>query len=841
MNSTQHTSQNSNKDTNTSKLSNAPKYIPPHKRRQLANFEASSSNTQPQPILFSAVSPSSFTAHATVRKKQRDISERSINDAFNSGMTLEHTESITHIDETTQVVTGKDGKVITVSHNKRNSNFDIMRFSKRKEEDLIKKAERKNDYAMCELAELYLSGELGTRDVKKAYHWLLLAANSKGNSHAMCLLANIHGSGDLGAPDVEGELEWLEKAATRKNRYALAILGQRYLVRYLDIKDKPDIEQRKKIEMQQRSIHYLNQSADKGSTRAMWQLGHIAEEGLFGEKDLPKAVEFYTKAGRLGSPSSLDSLSLLVSSGVVTEEHFEDVLETASELIAKTSSELAVDVGLQQIEGFLGKNSSRGLKMIEKAAEKRNARAVKALAKCYREGKGCVQDLSISQQWFQKLKELYETAGRNGNMAAMFDLSRLHLSDKLGKIDLERAREILTDIEQTYDPDFHYYVGRLYREGRLGNYDPAEGINWINKAITLWTKQASRGNVEAAYELADVYLDKDLGVKDYQKAIFWLTILAKKKEPLAMILLSEIHLKEKPTLRNVPRAIKLLYLASLLRTDQENAQEATEKLESLLKRKDWPMEESNQIVLMLLKLAEESKEINPFRIGRILGDVFSQGNLVKPDFEKAIFWYEKSAKLQNSLAMFRLGKLYHTGVLGDVNLVKAIAWYDLSAKRKNKDAILQLGSLKDSTDLLDDSRKVIESWLNVYHELKQKLEAPVSPTAEDESSLIQKEKIENLYKAGLEEKDKDLQLGVYKLRKAAKEEHVEANFELGELYNSGKLGDKTRPVALLFYKRAGRKDHPGAIEKLIGYYTNGTAVTSDLNKAAKWRLRLERK
>ena len=255
-------------------------------------------------------------------------------------MTLEHTESTTYIDETTQVVTGKDGAVITVLGNKRNSNFDIMRFSKRKEEDLIRKAERNNDYAMCELAELYLSGELGARDVQKAYQWLLVAANRKGNSHAMCLLAKIHGSGDLGAPDVERELEWLERAAERKNKYALAVLGQHYLARYRQIKDEANIDQRKKIEMQQKIMHYLNQSAGKGSTRAMWQLGQIAEEGLFGEKDLPKAAEIYTRAGKLGSPSSLESLNLLVSAGVITEEHFEDVLEIASELIARTSSEL---------------------------------------------------------------------------------------------------------------------------------------------------------------------------------------------------------------------------------------------------------------------------------------------------------------------------------------------------------------------------------------------------------------------------------------------------------------------------------------------------------------------
>lgn len=817
------------------------KYIPPRRRQQLADTASGSTERQAEPVLFSANAQRSFTTHALIRREQRDISHQSINEAVKTGISLEHSGSTTHIDETTQVVTARNGKVITVVDNKRNSNFDAMRFSREKEQVLIRKAERHNDSAMCELAELYLSGELGTREVQKAYHWLLRAANDKKNSHAMCLLSNIHGSGDLGPPDPEGALLWLEKAAERHNRYALAVLGQRCLSTYLKMKERGDIEESKKMEMQRKIMSYLHQSANRGSTRAMWQLGQIAEEGWFGEKDVVTAVEIYTKAGKLGSPASLDSLNELVSAGVVTEQEFEGILAIASELVGRTSSELAVELGLKQIEGLLGKNPERGIKMIEQAAQQRNVKAIKVLAKCYEDGKGCTVNLSTSRYWFQKLGELYGDAGRNGNVDALFDLGRLFLSGKLGEIDLEKARQQLVKASEADNPEFSYYLGRLYIEGCLGNYSPSEGTVWINKAIVLWTEQASEGNIEAIYELVNIYLNKDLGFKDYAKAISWLTILAKEQKPLAMLMLSNIYLKAKPQYRNVSQAIEWLYLASSMEGEQNSIKESTMKLEFLLHRKDWSVAEGEQIVQTMLKLAGEAEEEGPYRIGRILGDIFSKGNLLPSDFKKAFFWYEKSAGFENSTAMFRLGELCEAGALG-TDLSKAVEWYNLSAKMGNKKATIQLCLLKDSEGLSEHDKLIIQPWFDKCEKLIKKSEIEPAISKDDENSVKQKERLEALYQMGLEEKAKNPQLAVCKLKKVVKEGACPAaNFELGEIYSSGVLGEKVLPVAMLFYKRAARQKHPVAVEKLVNHYTDGKLVVPDLSKSEKWKSRLVKK
>ena len=66
--------------------------------------------------------------------------------------------------------------------------------------------------------------------LKKAESLLLKAAkNGEGNSHAMCLLAQIYETGDLGAADFDLSLDWLKKAARKNNKYANAVVGQTFI------------------------------------------------------------------------------------------------------------------------------------------------------------------------------------------------------------------------------------------------------------------------------------------------------------------------------------------------------------------------------------------------------------------------------------------------------------------------------------------------------------------------------------------------------------------------------------------------------------------------------------
>lgn len=867
-------------------------------------------------------STSNNTAHAEIRKKQREISNQHIQIAKQSGIKEEHKNSTTYINATTKVVSGKNDRVITLMDNKRNTNFDLLKISKNKENKLIKKVKyQNNDSAMCELAELYLSGNLGNREITKAYNLLLRVANiNRGNSHAMCLLSNLHENGDLGKVDQQASLEWLEKAAKRNNLGALAKLGQHYLGEYLNLINLESIDEQKKNNLMEKTKYFLGRAADKGQTRAIWTIAKIHEEGYFGEKNISKAIEFYTKAAKLGSPSSLDSLDELVLEGEVSSEHLEAILGEVSLLLVKTSRGLAVEIGLRQIDGLLGKNPKRGFEMVKQIAEikgSNNADAIRELAKCYRDGKGCEPVLSLAQYWFQQLEALYRKAANRGNVESMNDLGLLYLKDSLGKINLEKAEQIFIQAANSGDVASIFYLGKLYITGKLGDKEPSLGIEWVGKANELWNERAACGDIEAMESLIYLYLDEDgLGVKDYHAAAKWLSIrlehgyisslssdilrlanryrkqaqyaeaekwysiLANKehigalkslarmhqkgqlaidsneetinpwtlqlqlvlhkraeKSPMAAWRLAKLYEKGDLLPKKIGEMVKWLFLASSSFDDEyfDIIKLSNHHLNELLIFKDFTIEEKQEFIQGILHYTDNEEK--PYRIGRILGDIYSQGILIAPNYQEALFWYEKAAKLENSIAMYQIGKFYETGILGDINLSKAVEWYDLSAAGNNKKAIECLIRLNSSSELDIDAKIITEKWAE---------QVPLLNDSRSKTAISSRPKYpENMYRLGEQyrssslETDSDPLLAAYWFRKAGQRKHAESAFSLGNMYASGELGQNVRPVGIRWYKEAAKNNHRTAMETLSHIYTDGIIVAQNLRKANKWKKRVD--
>lgn len=987
--------QNCMNNTNTYKAPNTM-YSSSYSSSHQSRFKVSNPNQSNKDDSIKSKDHLKYTKHAVLRLNQREIHQDTISDVLRSGEKFDSGKDVvSYIDEDTKVVLGEGSRVVTLMENKRNTQYDLSRHTKNREQELIKKATfQNNDSAMCDLAEYYLRGDTGPRDTKKAYEWFLRAANKK-NSHAMCKLAQLHENGDLGTKDPKAALEWMEKAAEYGNSYALAIIGQELLAKYQVMhRSSDEISQQQKSDILKKAMDFLQRSADKGSTRSMWQIAKIYKEGFLGEKNLPKAIELYSKAAKLGSPSSLTSLNDLVSAGKFSAEEFEAILDKASQLIARTSSQLAIDIGLQQIEGHLGKNPQRGLKMIEKAAQKGNEQALRILIKCYRDGNGCEPNQELSSYWLKQLKELYEKAAAQGNIETMWDLGELFLNGTLGKIDLEQAEQLFIRAATAGDIDANHSLGMMYIEGRLGNKDPAEGTIWIRKAIEMWTTQALAGDNKAAHCIGEVYFDGDLGTKDYQQALKWLSLAAAKGHFDSMLLLAKLHLNGKSGYKNIKLAIdwieKALAQADTLALQQEalmlskelmlkenihetfpwflqkalddealqnllDKQETTkytftlmqariinfqlaeiyrsgdfgapdyaqaakwysvlaktghttalmrlvkmvsdkcleaadntetillvqklvtnlskqevkhakdalilgkfckeghlsqnlyeavkwlclamqisssdreffkmrQELDELMNFKEWNSEEKNQIIQGIISHANESSQkVQIKMIARILGDIYTDGILTEPHFEEAIVWYEKSAKLGNSIAMYKLGTIYKTGSLGSIDLSKAIKLYILSAKRENGDAIKVLTELVSLTDLKPELRIIIEQWQKEYQssiEINDKRQQQESAKVAD----LHPKTPQAMYELGKQyqdgvSKEQDYLLTAFWLRKAAEKNHGEAIFKLAIMYDLGQLGEKTRPVAINLYEQAleyyqsmvkvGQKLYPG--------------------------------
>lgn len=400
----------------------------------------------------------SFSRHVLIRKQQRDIDDDSIHATLKCGEQEIYGDSAICVDDKLKIVLSNNcNTIITVGKNTRNTRFDLSERTRAKAKSLLFQAKiRNNDHAMCELAELYLNGDIGERNVKEAYK-LYEKAAQMGNSHAMCKISEIYSCGYLGTPNEKLAIMWMEKAADYQNRFALAVTGQRLLASFLErypVKSNIFRPSAPKKEI----LDYLNRAANKGATRAIWQLGNIYEEGLLGEKDLSKAIEFYVKAAKCASPSSLDSLQSLAGVGEFSATELENILDDLSVRLASTSIAMALQLGTDQLLLQLGYNRVRGLKLVEDAAIKKFDDAMMTLANCYKYGVSCDENLKLAQYWYTKVAEWYNVSAKEGNVKSLWRLGELHLNGDIGTIDLEKAELCFREaIEKSSNP-FWYDV-----------------------------------------------------------------------------------------------------------------------------------------------------------------------------------------------------------------------------------------------------------------------------------------------------------------------------------------------------------------------------------------------
>ena len=90
-----------------------------------------------------------------------------------------------------------------------------------------------------------------------------------------------------------------------------------------------------------------------------------------------------------------------------------------------------------------------------------------------------------------------------------------------------------------------------------------------------------------------------------------------------------------------------------------------------------------------------------------VGSLYYSGAGVEQNYDTAIEWYEKAAKLNNTKAMYNIGWTYTQE--GVANGQKAIEWYEMAAELNYSDAMASLGDLYRLGNLVEqDFSKAIE-------------------------------------------------------------------------------------------------------------------------------------
>lgn len=707
-----------------------------------------------------------MSAHAAIRQKQRNVSQEDIAEALISGERNQGQKSQVIRDEKTHVVMGQDGTIITVSDNKRNTKFDLLNKTKQRIKVLQNKANKGNDAAMCELAELYLDGSLGYRDVQAA-EALLNKAIKKRNSHAMCLMANLYRDGDLGTPSESMYYHWLEKAAYRKNRFALAVCAQKYIHICLGIENHEALTLDQFNQYKTKALKFLKEAGNKNATRALWQQAKLYEEGWLVKKDLKLALTIYTRAARIGSPASLDSLKCLVKSRKLSSASFEQILESASNHVAKTSSDMAVELGYQQAFGILGQTPERGLYLLEKAAKKNHVEAFYFLIKCYREGIGGIMDSERANYWTWRLKDVLEKSAKQGNIESRWALGKLFISPEMAIEDTAIAEEHFEIAASNPHTQYIYKFGKYYLTKKNATaQERQKGRQLLRAAMQQWQKMTESGDQASHWRLVKIYLSDELACKDIQKVIHHLDVLITKQDPKAIVLkirllltehisfttsIIELYqqLRETKNDNYIIKAIAIisdntqdpldpklsdLITSDLLRIGEQKLEhiyvydsahishkcahllatvclsgkfipvnirlatnwlfyacsrgnkEAMQAFNRLLNLDGINADDGHTIVDALQEIAKISTVRYPYRIGRVLGDIFYEGKLISQDVDAAIYWHKQAAEVGNTRAMVSLAQL----LMANNQYEESVSWLLAAAEYQEQKAIQQL-------------------------------------------------------------------------------------------------------------------------------------------------------
>lgn len=167
--------------------------------------------------------------------------------------------------------------------------------------------------------------------------------------------------------------------------------------------------------------------------------------------------------------------------------------------------------------------------------------------------------------------------------------------------------------------------------------------------LTAVTKDAEGGNVSAMEVLCDSYYYGNIGIKDYELALFW----GERARQNGSIRAKEI--------------LGIMYLYGY-------AAEADES--------------------KALGLLKEAVEGGCMKAGRYIGlSCLNHGNS-----EEAFSWFLKAAERGDVTSQHHLGNCYENGVGCEQSMEKALYWYRLAARRKDHvgqpaiDALKRLGA-----------------------------------------------------------------------------------------------------------------------------------------------------
>lgn len=567
---------------------------------------------------------------------------------------------------------------------------------------LRRAAENAYPQAQLKIAQAYFSGNAHIpQDVQLAISWINKAVNHP-LAEAHYFLGRLFILGEYIIQNIDAGLVWCQRASDANYLESHIFLAHCYEHGEGLVKNIPQ------------AIIYYRKAAKLNHQPSIFTLAALLANGSLDNKR--EAIKWYKKSAGNNNPHAYYPLAELLNNALNNQsDAFTWYLKAADNGHASAQYEVAIryKYGYHACEV----NLSRAAYYLHLAADNHHAHAQYEFAKCLLEGEGVLQSDTSALAYFEKSamqghpksqyqyalliceaspREGYiyflkaalqnhplaqwasirfqitadsdlahcltfcESLAENGNTQAKFLLARMLETGVSGTIDKPRACEIYQYLsEQQGNISAHYHYARMLEEDRVNHADINQAIDLYSQCfetypdarlryacLILREEDSQQSNAhQASVSSQDIYLSEIDGntipclprsshrqsffqpANDSRQSVNALS----ERQQLAMEALTTYYQNNFMTNRGLEEALE-------------------EDLEKLIRKQS-----ANVIFYASPFIKTEIAQANLF-----LGKIYQEGNGVKMDYQRAIQYYQKAARVYPE-ANYLIGYFYETG------------------------------------------------------------------------------------------------------------------------------------------------------------------------------------
>ena len=252
-------------------------------------------------------------------------------------------------------------------------------------------------------------------------------------------------------------------------------------------------------------------------------------------------------------------------------------------------------------------------------------------------------------------------------------LKQKELEKKIQLKEQEEAEKKLAEQQKLIEQQ--EIAKQYYAQGKFG------------EAFNLFKEIAEKGNAEAEFTLATMYMEAKGTLKDEYKARLWYEKAANQDFVQAQYNLGNLYYNGKDVQQDLEKAVYWYEKATNQghQDSKQNLIEAQYKLAGIYHNQ----KNLEKAIYLYEKVANQEYAEAQYK----LADLYYEGEDIQQDFEKAIYWYERAANLGHKESIFMLGRSYFTGHGIKQDLKKARDWFEKGANLGHKGSQLAVGRM----------------------------------------------------------------------------------------------------------------------------------------------------